>query len=69
MISIKPKIERTHPIPKTWREILPKVKVGDSFVLKSIHQFKACEGIARSLGMSLMRRKLDGEGYRIWRKK
>ena len=70
---IEPKIQRGIPIPHQWpegtvaevlRNALRKMAVGDCFDWPSNKEpYRA----AKSLGMTVITRKINGSGYRVWR--
>lgn len=72
----KPRIERNVPIPPRgrWldsnalrlRQAMLEMKVGHSFVW---HEHSSPFRAAKELGINITTRKMNGQGYRVWRVK
>jgi len=68
-IEDKVEIEKGVPMPTKWKEVVAKMEVGDSFLIESGKPGGTRSIIlnaAKSLGMKIMSRKVEG-GVRFWR--
>jgi hypothetical protein len=70
----KVKIESGVPIPPResggkWRMLIWGMNVGDSFLVPTNGERCAVISAAIQLSISVTTRKVNGEGYRIWRLK
>lgn len=68
-----PKIEKGIPVlertasNRTWRNLLEKMSIGDSFVVLREPERRSVIRSAHYAGMKVVTRKVNGEGWRIWK--
>lgn len=73
-MAVKLKVDKGIPIPprqrSKWADLLKKMAVGDSFMVQSCGE-RDCALRANCCkhGIKVVSRKINGEGYRIWRTK
>lgn len=66
------KIDHGIPVPPSrpvskWEPILRAMKTGDSFVVPKLFECQAILRVAMKSGLIVTTRKLNGDGWRVWR--
>ncbi len=66
-------IEKGIPIPPKqfrvgkWTNLIRSMQNADSFIVDTENELKTALSAAKRIGVKAISRKIDGEGFRIWR--